>query len=187
MRDGVESWREAVLVADSVLGWQQVSLGLWVPWCEHHPGVASRSHRRHHHRRLPPHLVSTTPSSSSSMPRYMDPTLVTLAAVVGLLLTLADYLGPRLLDRLYRPDAWTDAKERRLEAVCRSLASLRLLLSSLCSSLGALRANSPILHFGAVSSALVVVAWLGTVFSGLFLLYTASMLLVMLPGLHRSG
>jgi len=160
VRDGVESWREAVLVADSVLGWQQ----------EWHPAA-----------------IAGTITAAFLLTWYMDPTLVTLAAVVGLLLTLADYLGPRLLDRLYRPDAWTDAKERRLEAVCRSLASLRLLLSSLCSSLGALRANSPILHFGAVSSALVVVAWLGTVFSGLFLLYTASMLLVMLPGLHRRG
>jgi len=160
VRDGVESWREAVLVADSVLGWQQ----------EWHPAA-----------------IAGTITATFLLTWYLDPSLVTLVAVVGLVVALADYLGPRLLDRLYSPEAWTEAKERRLESVCRSIASLRLLLSSLCSSLGHLRATSPFLHFGAVSGALVLLAWLGTLFSGLFLLYAASMLLVMLPGLHRRG
>ena len=48
-----------------------------------------------------------------------------------------------------------------------------------------LQATSPMLHFSLVCSALLTLAWLGTFLSGLFLLYVATLFIVMLPGLHR--
>ena len=41
------------------------------------------------------------------------------------------------------------------------------------------------LHFSLVCSTLLMLAWLGTFLSGLFLLYVATLFIVMLPGLHR--
>ena len=41
------------------------------------------------------------------------------------------------------------------------------------------------LHFSLVCSGLLLLAWLGTFLSGLFLLYIATLFVVMLPGLHR--
>jgi len=160
VRDSVESWREAVLLGDSVLGWQQ----------EWHPAA-----------------IAGSLTAAFLTVWYLDPTLVTLLAILGLLATLADYLGPKVLDKLFKPESWTKEKENRLEGVCQSLVSLTHLLSSLTSSLAGMRAVSPLLHFSIVSGLLLTLAWLGTIFSGLFLLYVSSLLVIMLPGLHRRG
>lgn len=160
VRDGVEGWREAVLMADSVLGWDQ----------EWHPAATAGS--------LTVGFLTVW---------YLDPSLVTLLASIGLILTLADYLGPKILDLIFKPEMWSNEKERRLEAVCRSLVSLSHLLSSLSSYVSSTRAGSPMIHFAVVTSSLLLTAWLGTLLSGLFMLYTVTMLVVMLPGLHRRG
>jgi len=156
----VEGWREAVLIGDSVMGWEQ----------EWHPAATAGSLT----------VVFLTVW-------YMDPSLVTLLAIIGLILTLADYLGPKILNKLLSPDKWTNEKERRLENVCRSLVSLKYLLSSLSSSVSSMRNGSPIMHFSLVTSSLLLLAWLGTVFSGIFLLYVSTLFVTMLPGLHRRG
>lgn len=160
VRDVVESWREAVLLTDSVLGWDQ----------EWHPAA-----------------TAGTLTASFLTIWYLDPSLVTLLAFLGLFLTLADYLGPKILDMIYKPESWTTEKERRLETVCRSLVSFGNLLSSLSQSVASLRVNSPMLHFSLVTSSLLLVAWMGTIFSGLLMLYVFTLLIVMLPGLHRRG
>ena len=41
------------------------------------------------------------------------------------------------------------------------------------------------LHFSLVCSSLLTLAWLGTFLSGLFLLYSSTLFVAMLPGLHR--
>jgi len=160
VRDGVQTWREAVLLADSVLGWDQ----------EWHPAATAGS------------LTVTFLSIW-----YLDPSLVTLLSTIGLILTLADYLGPKILDKIFKPESWSTEKERRLESVCRSLVSLSRLASSLSSSVSSMRMESPIIHFSVVTSSLLLMAWLGTIFSGIFILYISTLLVIMLPGLHRRG
>ena len=48
-----------------------------------------------------------------------------------------------------------------------------------------MQATSPMLHFSLVCSTLLTLAWLGTFLSGLFLLYSSTLFVAMLPGLHR--
>jgi len=160
VRDSLESWREAVLILDSVLGWDQ----------EWHPAATAGS--------LTVAFLTVW---------YLDPTLVTLLASVGLILTLADYFGPKILDLIFKPDTWSNEKEKRLEAVCRSLVNLSHLLSSLLSYISSLRNSSPMIHFVVVTCSLLFTAWLGTLISGLIMLYFSTMLVIMLPGLHRRG
>merc|ERR1712013_337359 len=113
---------------------------------------------------------------------YTDPSLLTLLATVGLILTLADFIGPKILDKIFKPETWTNEKEKKLEKVCHSLVSVGHLVSSLSNSLATMKATSPMLHFSLVCSGLLLLAWLG-----LFLLYIATLFVVMLPGLHRRG
>lgn len=149
-----------MLIADSVLGWEQ----------EWHPAA-----------------TAGTLTVGFLTVWYLDPSLMTLLASLGLLLTLADYLGPKILDKLFKPESWTGEKERKLEAVCRSVVSLRRLLESLSSYVASMRAGSPLVHFSVVTSSLFAMAWLGTIVSGLFLLYMSTLFVTMLPGLHRRG
>merc|ERR1719220_2410594 len=74
-----------------------------------------------------------------------------------------------------------------LSQVCHSVVSVGHLVSSLSNSLATMKATSPMLHFSLVCSGLLLLAWLGTFLSGLFLLYIATLFVVMLPGLHRRG
>lgn len=160
VRDSMEGWREAVLAVDAFLGWKQ----------EWHPAA-----------------IAGTITAVFLTIWYTDPSLLTLLATIGLFLTLADFIGPKILDRIFKPESWTNEKEKNLEKVCHSVVSLGHLLSSLSYSLGTMKATSPMLHFSLVCSALLTLAWLGTFLSGLFLLYVTILFIVMLPGLHRRG
>jgi len=160
VRDSLERWREAVLIADSVLGWEQ----------EWHPAA-----------------TAGTLTAAFLAVWYMDPSLVTLVSLVGLFLTLTDYFGPKIIDLILKPDSWTVEKEKKLEGVCRSIVSVGGLISSLSNTCSSLRTNSPMLHFSLVTCSLLLLAWLGTLLSGTVLLYLSTLLVTMLPGLHRRG
>ena len=66
----LSGWRELVILADSVLGWDKD----WYP-------------------AIPVGLLTF----NFLFVWYWDPTLLTLLAVTGLFLTLADYVGPKIM------------------------------------------------------------------------------------------
>jgi len=156
----VEDWRELVLLGDSVLGWDK----------EWFPAVTAGS--------LTVMFLTVW---------YSEPSLLPLLSLLGLFLTLADYLGPRVLDKVFPEDSWSADKEARLEDVARSLVRLSNLLQDLGSSLAGLRSSNPLSHFALTSVILLVTAYLGSIFSGLFIAYINMLGLLMLPGLHRRG
>jgi len=156
----VEDWRELVLLGDSVLGWDK----------EWFPAVTAGS--------LTVMFLTVW---------YSEPSLLPLLSLLGLFLTLADYLGPRVLDKVFPEDSWSADKEARLEDVARSLVRLSNLLQDLGSSLAGLRTSNPLSHFALTSVILLVTAYLGSIFSGLFIAYINMLGLLMLPGLHRRG
>jgi len=160
VKRAVEDWRELVLIGDSVLGWDK----------EWFPAVTAGS--------LTVMFLSVW---------YTEPSLLTLISLLGLLLTLTDYLGPRVMDKVFPEDSWSSDKEARLEDVARSLVRLSNLLQGLGSSLVGLRTSNPLSHFALTSGVLLVTAYIGSIFSGLFIVYINLLGLLMLPGLHRRG
>jgi hypothetical protein len=54
---------------------------------------------------------------------YLDPSVLTTLSVIGLIATLVDYLVPTLTASICHPENWTGIKERKLEEICRVLAS----------------------------------------------------------------
>jgi len=156
----MEGWRELVVMADSVLGWDK----------EWYPAVTAGS-------------VTVV----YLLLWYLEPSFLTLLSLLGLSLTLADFLVPRALEKLLPPSGWSSNKEKQLDSACRSLLWMTNLLSSLWSSCSGLRTTSPLTHFAAVTTSLLAMAYLGSMFSGLLLSYLVLMVLLMLPGLHRNG
>ena len=116
---------------------------------------------------------------------WLSPSMLTLLSIVGLLFTMLDYLGPKLMDRIFNPSQWTGEKEKKLDNVCKSLVSTSLLVSSCCNSFSNLKTNSPMTHFSITASSLLVLAYLGSLVSGMFLSYILTLVALMLPGLYR--
>jgi len=154
----VDDWREVVILGDSVLGWD-------VDW---YPAVTSGSVT----------LIYL-------LVWYMDLSLLTLISLLGLFITLADYLGPRVLDKIFTD--WTPDKDKKLEKSIKSLTFVSRLTNGLISSFLSLRTSNPMTHFTIVCTTLLTTAYIGSLVSGLLLSYLAVMVLLMIPGLHRRG
>ena len=111
--------------------------------------------------------------------------MLTLVSSFGLIFTLLDYLGPKLLEKLFSSDQWTGDKEKRLDKICKSVVDICLLITSVLNYYSELKKTSPMSHFLITSSLLLVSAYVGSLVSGFLLSYLMMMIVLMLPGLHR--
>lgn len=156
----LESWREVVIIMDSVLAWEK-------DW---YPAVTAGSLTMFY-------LILF----------WLSPSMLTLLSTMGLLITMVDYLGPKLMDKLFSPAQWTGEKERKLDSVCKSVVSTYLLVSTCFTSFSSMKTTSPMTHFSLTTCSLLVLAYLGSLVSGVFLSYLSLLVVLMLPGLYRRG
>ena len=100
-------------------------------------GMAPSGYRWHHHCSFLNRLVHRSDVTRSQLVLTTvpcpDPSLLTLLATIGLILTLADFIGPKvtvsheaplriwtlfqILDKIFKPESWTNEKEKKLEKV----------------------------------------------------------------------
>ena len=73
IKSSLEEWREVVIKADALLGWD-------VDWY--------------------PAVTGGVLSAAFLFIWYWDPTLLTFFAFMGLLVTLTDYVGPRIINQV---------------------------------------------------------------------------------------
>jgi hypothetical protein len=73
VKQSLSDWREVVIRTDSVLSWEQD----WYPA-----------------------VIASVVTAFYLFVWYWDPTLITFIAFTGLFLTLADYLGPKIINQV---------------------------------------------------------------------------------------
>jgi len=156
----IEVWREIIILADSVLSWDK----------EWYAAV-----------------TSGTLSILFLVIWSQEPSMVTLVALLGLLVTLLDFLVPRIQEKMFSKESWSADKEQKLEKICQELVFVRSLGRRLWAALGEYKASSPCVYLLAVIVSLYTLAYLGTIFSGIFLSFMVLLIVCMLPGLHRRG
>lgn len=156
----LEKWREPVLLVDSVLGWDK----------DFYPAITFG--------------VLTL---NFLIVWYMDMTLLTLLALAGLGLTLADFLGPKIMDKVFKPESWTGEKEKKLDTISADLANMGQTVSGAAQCVSDAKSKKPVIHFLGTVCALFTLAWIGNRVNNFFLLYFFVLTLAMLPGLHRRG
>ncbi|EEB10182.1 ARL-6-interacting protein, putative [Pediculus humanus corporis] len=118
----LEAWRDIILPIDSILSWEKNS----------YIGI----------------IVATT-SVGFFLLWLMNLSILSIIARFGILITIVDYFVPTIAESARRPERWTSAKERKLESICRSLASYKLFLIKLIKSFYKLKMEHPkfvILH-----------------------------------------
>jgi len=160
IKSNLEEWREVVIKADAVLGWEE-------DW---YPAIAGG-----------------VLSAAFFFIWYWDPTLLTFFAFMGLIVTLTDYLGPKIINQICGPDSWNNAKEKQFDKVCDEIVAT---MDNICASVNICRearAKKPFIHFIATVGSLMTLAWFGNRINNFLLAYLLTLAVAMTPGLMRRG
>jgi len=160
IKSNLEDWREVVLKTDAILGWD-------VDWY--------------------PAVTGGVLTAVFLFVWYWDPTLLTFFAFMGLIVTLTDYLGPRIINQMFGSDSWNGTKEKKFEDVCEEIVTTMDNVHAALSACRDARSRKPFIHFIATVMSLIVLAWLGNRINNFFLAYLLTLGVAMLPGLLRRG
>ncbi|XP_045117627.1 ADP-ribosylation factor-like protein 6-interacting protein 1 [Portunus trituberculatus] len=118
---------------------------------------------------------------------YIEPSMLTLLSILGIIITLCDYLVPQVVPWVVGAHYWTGAHERKYEQIITSIASLFCLASSMSQTLTSMKESKPRTYFVVVTGSLLFFAWIGSNINNLFLTYLIVVFLVLLPGLKHQG
>ncbi|KAK3872226.1 hypothetical protein Pcinc_022693 [Petrolisthes cinctipes] len=118
---------------------------------------------------------------------YIEPSILTLFSVLGIIVTISDYLVPQVVPWVVGPHHWNGTHERRYDHIITSLASLAGLAAYVSSTLTAMKESKPRTYFVVVTGSLLFCAWIGSNINNLLLTYFMVLFLVLLPGLKHQG
>lgn len=105
LKHDLELWREAVLLADTVLKWDK-------------PAYAG--------------IVGAAVTIAYIIVWYLDLSVLTLLSLLGIGVVVLDYAYPIVARMVFRPDQWTGAQEKRYERVCGEVCAVRMRLCAVC-------------------------------------------------------
>uniref|UniRef100_A0A2P2I962 ADP-ribosylation factor-like protein 6-interacting protein 1 n=1 Tax=Hirondellea gigas TaxID=1518452 RepID=A0A2P2I962_9CRUS len=160
LRRELEGWREVLVACHSLLSWDK-------PYY--------------------PAIIFSATSVVFLLIWYLDPSLLTLLSLFGLLITLADYLVPQIASLVFGGQSWTGAEERRYEQVVSWIACAAGGFCCSAKTFTTFKANRPKMYFMCVSGVLLTTAWLGSSLNNFFLTYCIVLSVLLLPGLRKQG
>lgn len=85
-----------------------------------------------------------------------EPSLLTTISVLGLIVTLADYLMPSVLASLCNGNNWSHGKEKQVDDICRTVILYKTKVECSCRSFYGMRTSRPKI----VCSRLTTIAYL---------------------------
>jgi len=160
MKHSLESWREIILPIHSVLLWEK-------NW---HPGA----------------IISGTTFLFLSL-WLLDPSVLTTVSILGLTVTISDYVVPMLTAAIFKQEAWTAAKDTTLYNFCRGIVVYRAKVEVSCAAFYVMRTSKPKMYYGSTILTLAFLAWIGNSFNNLFLTYLLVTILLLMPGMEYHG
>lgn len=116
-----------------------------------------------------------------------NPNVLTILSLLGLIVTVGDYVLPIALSSLFKADIWTGEKQKEFEEVCTNIVLYKTKTELLVSSYCRMRVTNPKLYFSITIFTLCLLTWLGGTVDNLFLTYLAVTFLIMLPGMQHHG
>ncbi|KAE8740842.1 hypothetical protein FOCC_FOCC013634 [Frankliniella occidentalis] len=159
----LELWREAVLPVYAVLTWEK-------PW---HPG-----------------LLAGISTSFFLLFWYLDPSVLTTLAFMGLVVNVFDYAIHLFGSYARHPDQgdkWTGKDEKKLEEVCQSVVSTQVFVLSSVSKFFQMRNTRTKTYYAVTILSLTILAFVGNMINNLFLTYLVFTFALLLPGMKHQG
>ncbi|ALC45666.1 CG10326 [Drosophila busckii] len=114
---------------------------------------------------------------------YMDLSCITLFSLLALSAFFGDFALPTLSRLLASGNKWEGEQEAKFEEVCGQLCSIRARATQWYEYL--LNERKPTMVVVAISVTLLVVAWIGAIINNLLLMYFATIVVLMWPGLQE--
>lgn len=113
---------------------------------------------------------------------YIEPTFLSFLSLFFLILTLADYLLPYVVPRLFPVEAWNEGLQNRYHSICASVVGLKYDSRAAFFRLQQAKADRPGLYLALTSIALLFLAWIGSCLGDFTLLYLLTVGLALYPG-----
>ncbi|CAO1396348.1 unnamed protein product [Diamesa serratosioi] len=118
---------------------------------------------------------------------WLDFSSLTLVALTVLLITVLDFGYPLVSKFIFKPDNWTGTQEKLYENAIQELVDIK---SCVCSSIQCFfstRNEKSTLYLICVTATSIMLAWIGSTFNNLFLLFLTGLCVLMYPGLKEKG
>ncbi|KAH8369006.1 hypothetical protein KR200_007039, partial [Drosophila serrata] len=113
---------------------------------------------------------------------YLDLSLITLVSLLGLMTILMDYVFPTVSRLVFGNINWDGDQEAKFEDVCSQVCSIKANLAVWYDYLFKERKSTVFVII--ISIGLLGLAWIGAIINNLLLMYLATLLIAMWPGLQ---
>ncbi|XP_052771819.1 ADP-ribosylation factor-like protein 6-interacting protein 1 [Mya arenaria] len=158
IKNDLEGWREVLLPLNQLLNWEKPI----------YPGI----------------IIATT-SFIFLLIWYFEPSVLTTFSLLGLTLSLIDFLVPLVGPTVLGRSKWTGIQEKQYEQICIRIHNFRYHLSDMTGTMISLKNERPKVYFILVMGLLAVFAWVGSQIDNLLLTYLMLNITLMMPGLRR--
>jgi hypothetical protein len=122
---------------------------------------------------------------------YLEPSVLTLFSLLGLIFTILDFSAPLLGNYFYRMDGpnsqWSEMEEIHFERSCTRVLNFKRHIVDGFNTLSKLKHDKPNVYLLAVVGVLAIFAWIGCLMDNLLLMYLMVILFVLIPGLRKRG
>ena len=117
---------------------------------------------------------------------YWDPSFLTFISFLGFVLTIGDYVVPKLLPYILSNE-WNEEKEKKYDEFCRNFVRILGNAERAYTCYMDWRNKRRALNFGLSCISLLVLAWIGNRINNFLLAYLISVAVVLFPKIHRQG
>jgi hypothetical protein len=118
---------------------------------------------------------------------WNDVTVLTSLSLLGILLVCVDLASTHARSMLSSVVAYTPEREHLFTDMCIWLSQATTVVAGLAASAASWRETNSIFYYTTTSTALLVLAWIGSLVPNMLLCYWATAALVLLPGISRNG
>ncbi|CAL8122488.1 unnamed protein product [Orchesella dallaii] len=133
-----------------------------------------------------PLMIAGTVTSFFLVLWYLEPSVVTALSVLGLVVTIADFLLPLLSKTVSSSEDWSSEKEKKFSIFVNRIAYYSVQVWNSQVLLEEWKKDHPNLYSSTVIVSLLLLAWIGNAVHNLWLAYILVLFLALLPGLlHR--
>jgi len=160
VKHDLEQWREVLLILNGILKWDQSFF----------PGV-----------------IFGVITFLFIILWWLDLSTLTLIAFITMLITVLDYGYPLVSKFIFKPENWSGTQEKLYENVVQEIVDVKLCIEGSISSFFNSRSERSTFYLITVTAGSIFLAYIGSTFNNLFLLYLVVLVFAMYPGLKEKG
>ncbi|XP_053201083.1 ADP-ribosylation factor-like protein 6-interacting protein 1 [Panonychus citri] len=134
-----------------------------------------------------PYILSGTIATIFLIIWLSNATILTTFSLIGLIVTIADYVVPLISTHYLEPRFWQDSDEEKYKKIVYHISQGSQTISSFINYLKDLKSSNSKIYFPILFISLSFSAWIGNLVNNLLLTFIMVNFIVLLPGLRHHG